>query len=90
MHLLKNAIEAIEGSGKITLSTGETDGGVCVRISDTGRGIPADQLERIFDFDFHATDQRVKMGSAWRLTIESSRITTARSTSRARSARVPK
>ncbi len=62
MHLLKNAIEAIEGSGKITISTGETDGGVCVRISDTGRGIPADQLERIFDFDFHATDQRMKMG----------------------------
>ena len=62
MHLLENAIEAIEGSGKITISTGKTDNGVCVRISGTGRGIPADQLERIFDFDFHATGQRMKMG----------------------------
>jgi len=62
MHLLKNAIEAIEGSGNITISTCETDVGVCVRISDTGRGIPADQLARIFDFDFHATGQRMKMG----------------------------
>ena len=62
MHLLKNAIEAIEGSGNITISTCEADDGVCVRIRDTGRGIPADQLERIFDFDFHATGQRMKMG----------------------------
>ena len=62
MHLLKNAIEAIEGSGHITISTGETDDGVCIRIRDTGRGIPADQLARIFDFDFHATDKRMKMG----------------------------
>ena len=62
MHLLKNAIEAIEGSGNITISTGETDDEVCVRISDTGRGIPADQLARIFDFDCHATGQRMKLG----------------------------
>jgi len=63
MHLLRNAIEALEGEkGRITISTCATDDGICVRISDTGRGIPADQLARIFDFEFHATQERIKMG----------------------------
>ena len=62
MHLLRNAIAAIEGTGRITIRTCETADGVRVLIRDTGRGIPAEQLARIFDFDFRATDQRVKMG----------------------------
>ena len=62
MHLLKNAIEAIEGPGTITIRTGQTDNRVSIHISDTGKGIPADQLERIFDFDFRATGERMKMG----------------------------
>ena len=62
MHLLKNAIEAIEDTGDITIRTSLRDARASVRISDTGRGIPADQLERIFDFDFRASGQRTKMG----------------------------
>ena len=62
MHLLQNAIEAIDGSGTITIRTGGTDDGIYIRVSDTGRGIPTDQLERIFDFDFRATGERMKMG----------------------------
>ena len=61
MHLLRNAIQAIEETGEIRVSTFEEDDKVCVQISDTGVGIPPEQLERIFDFDFHATDRRVKM-----------------------------
>ncbi len=62
MHLLKNALQAIEETGEIRVSTFEEDDKVCVRISDTGVGIPPEQLERIFDVDFQATDLRVKMG----------------------------
>ncbi len=62
MHLLKNALQAIEERGEISVSTFEADDKVYVQISDTGVGIPPEQLERIFDFDFHATDLRVKMG----------------------------
>ena len=47
--------------GRVRVSTFEEDDKVCVRISDTGVGIPPEQLERIFDFDFRATDLRVKM-----------------------------
>ena len=62
MHLLKNALQAIEETGQITISTSRTDDMVYVRITDTGVGIPPAQLERIFDFDFQAGDGRMKMG----------------------------
>ena len=62
MHLLKNALQAIEGSGTVTISTSRQDNTAFVRIADTGRGIPPEQLERIFDFDFQTTDGRVRMG----------------------------
>lgn len=62
MHLLKNALQAIEGTGKIEIATFAANDGVCIRIGDTGKGIAPERLERIFDFDFHATGQRMKMG----------------------------
>ena len=62
MHLLKNALQAIEKTGEINVSTFEEDDKVYVRISDTGVGISSAQLERIFDFDFHAADNRMKVG----------------------------
>ena len=54
MHLLKNALQAIEETGEITISTSGADDMVYVRIRDTGVGIPPAQLDRIFDFDLHA------------------------------------
>ncbi len=62
MHLLKNALQAIESKGEIRISTFEADHKVNVQIADTGVGIPQAQLDRIFDFDFHATQGRMKMG----------------------------
>lgn len=49
MNLLVNAAHAIEGSGKITIETGQQDEFILVKISDTGTGIPKDNLVRIFD-----------------------------------------
>jgi PAS domain S-box-containing protein len=49
MNLLVNAAHAIEKHGIITLRTGCEDDEVWVEISDTGKGIPADKLKRIFE-----------------------------------------
>lgn len=49
MNLLVNAAHAIEGSGKIKIETGTQDSTIYIKISDTGIGIPKDNLARIFD-----------------------------------------
>ena len=52
MNLLVNAIQAIEEKGTITVATYADDTKVCVRISDTGRGIPTEDLPKIYDPGF--------------------------------------
>ena len=61
MHLLKNAIQAIEGPGEIAIKLFERDGWIHVQIADTGKGIPAEQLAQIFDIGFSAAGAQVKM-----------------------------
>jgi signal transduction histidine kinase len=48
VNLLVNAAQAMEQEGQITLRTWLREQDVFVAISDTGCGIPADRLERIF------------------------------------------
>ena len=50
MNLLTNAAQAIgSGPGEVRIETSVNDGMVAVTISDTGRGISADDLKKIFD-----------------------------------------
>jgi len=60
-HLITNALAAIDGSGTIRLQTSQDDDHVHVRVEDTGAGIPADQLDGLFDVGFRRR-ARVKMG----------------------------
>lgn len=61
MNLLKNAVEAIEGSGEIAIHTSVADDRVCIRFRDTGVGIAPDQLQRIFDFGFNDKGATTRM-----------------------------
>lgn len=49
MNLVSNAIDAIDGQGEIAITTGRRDSMFFVSVADTGKGIPAAQLERIFE-----------------------------------------
>ncbi|CAA9303549.1 MAG: Phytochrome, two-component sensor histidine kinase; Cyanobacterial phytochrome B, partial [uncultured Gemmatimonadaceae bacterium] len=51
LNVLTNAAKFTDAGGRVALSCGQdaASGAVRVRVQDTGRGIPADQLERIFE-----------------------------------------
>jgi len=50
LHLLINAAQALEpGTGTVRVETAHEDSSVIVRITDSGRGIPAEHLARVFD-----------------------------------------
>lgn len=56
MNILINAAQAIKDKGLITIKTGSKNGYVEVKISDTGQGIPEENLPRIFDPFFTTKD----------------------------------
>ena len=60
--LFKNASEAIEGKGEIKIRTFAQQEQVNIEISDTGKGIPAENLDRIFDPGFTTKGVRVGVG----------------------------
>ena len=63
MSILKNAVEALgSADGKIVVRTYEDGIDLCVEIIDNGRGIPPEQLERIFNIDLARSAETVKMG----------------------------
>jgi two-component system NtrC family sensor kinase len=64
--LLSNAIEAVNGDGRVLVSTERIDSMVRVKIQDNGRGMEPAELETIFDPGFKVTADRVSTGN-WSL-----------------------
>jgi signal transduction histidine kinase len=48
-NLIDNAIDAVDGQGRITVRTASENGRVLVEVSDDGPGIPHDLRKRIFE-----------------------------------------
>jgi signal transduction histidine kinase len=67
MNLLTNAVVALQGQGKITITTAREGDDVLLSFADTGTGIPLEDLERIFDPGF--TTKGVGVGTGLGLSI---------------------
>ena len=65
-HLLSNSIQALNGEGRIAVSTALRDSLLELKVQDNGRGIPAEQLAHIFDPRFLVAEGRVSTGN-WSL-----------------------
>ena len=48
LNLLANAVKFTPAGGAVTISTSHSDGEVLLHVRDTGRGIPAHQVEEVF------------------------------------------
>jgi PAS domain S-box-containing protein len=67
INLFLNAIDAMPEGGSLTVSATRESGQVSISVSDTGCGIPADEVTRIFD-PFY-TRSRYKKGTGLGLSI---------------------
>ena len=67
MNILVNACHSFENKGIITITTEIDDKFLTVKIKDNGKGIPKENLEKIFNYGF--TTKKVGVGSGWGLAI---------------------
>jgi signal transduction histidine kinase len=67
-NLIANALQNTPAGGAITLNAERSPGGICLKVTDNGRGIPAEDLPNIFD-RFWRGDERRQAGSGLGLAI---------------------
>jgi signal transduction histidine kinase len=66
-NVLRNAVEAIDGAGIVTITTSADEATAVIRVEDTGIGIKPEHLDRIFDPGF--TTKGVGVGTGLGLSI---------------------
>ena len=68
-NLLTNALKFTPADGQVTIEAGPAGPDAVLRITDTGRGIPADELPRIFDRFWRGRDAAHVSGSGIGLSV---------------------
>ena len=69
INLLHNAIKFTPSGGNVDVSAAREDGWVLVRVRDTGTGLMADELERIFERFYKGERSRAGGGTGLGLAI---------------------
>jgi signal transduction histidine kinase len=68
-NLLSNAVKFTRNGGTVTLAVDRRDDTAVVEVSDTGVGIPADEVDRLFERFFRASTAATEQGTGLGLSI---------------------
>lgn len=68
-NLLSNALRAVTGDGQISVEVGADAATAIVSVTDTGAGITADEVERIFERFYRGRDARPGEGTGVGLSV---------------------
>jgi PAS domain S-box-containing protein len=64
LNIVQNSLHATPRGGTIRIMTGRGKSGVTITVSDTGHGIPRENLDKIFDLYFTTKSEGTGMGLA--------------------------
>ena len=64
INLFANAVDAMSGEGDLTVKADEEDKLVRIRVSDSGKGMPRETLEKIFEPFYTTKDKGTGLGLA--------------------------
>lgn len=62
-NLLANAVDAVNGSGSVHVSTRQSGASIVVSVEDTGRGLSSEKIKTIFDPGFQVSHGRISSGN---------------------------
>jgi signal transduction histidine kinase len=62
VNVFRNSMDAMQSGGSLKVESGANPRAVILKITDTGRGIPADQVSHIFTPFFSLTEGGVGLG----------------------------
>lgn len=68
-NLLDNAIRAVEAGGEVEVAVGRHNGTACLTVRDTGVGIPAEEVSKVFDRFYRVDRVRDREGSGLGLSV---------------------
>ena len=68
-NLIDNAIKYTDPGGQVRVSVGRQNDSVCLAVKDTGMGIPAREIPRLFDRFYRGDTSRSQPGSGLGLSL---------------------